>query len=381
MPNTIPHGIETADRCVITGTVGKGVPPPVYTEVGARTNERALPTEPEEGFQMRMRVRTSATEKRAGKPSARTVILGLLGLVLGPVGAARADVEHHDPAPPTSSGEPGPNGGIQFPTGFIIGITGVLIDRVTDCESGQAIPPERLRAEFLFREGASRPYHLEDLEKIVLTAVDPATGAVTHGPKEITSFLVMQFRVGMLTLTFIVPLEGAICLPPHQPQEEPPHQPAGDSECTCRIKRFQIQLLNPPLKGEAAVPVPDPPTSGYTPVLQLGSRTGALFYLEAEGKGQITLTWKYGLKDRSLVADLFGTRVTQSLPDAYRLVSDSLPCTTLTPLPRGFTDGDPYRLQVLEYDLGRDGQSVDDALNRLFGTLGYEQKVTLTFLE
>jgi hypothetical protein len=107
----------------------------------------------------------------------------------------------------SSPGEEGPDGGVQFRTQFIISITGLLIDEVTDCLTGATIPAGQLQAEFVFKEGAEKPYKLEDLEKIILTAEG-------YQSKEITSFTTIRLMVGLVQLTFIVPHVRSLCLSP-----------------------------------------------------------------------------------------------------------------------------------------------------------------------
>jgi hypothetical protein len=136
----------------------------------------------------------------------KALAVGLASLMLmfsGSISTVWAGPTHSVP------GQSGPSGGVQFPTPFIISITGLLIDKVTDCATGAAIPPEKLTAEFVFREGAHPPFQLSQLEKIIIKAEG-------YQPKEITSFMTMQFQFGPLRLIFIIPLERTICLSPLQ---------------------------------------------------------------------------------------------------------------------------------------------------------------------
>jgi len=133
----------------------------------------------------------------------KALLVGLASLVLvfaGSISTVLADGSHHN-----SPGQPGHNGSIQFYTPFIIGITGLLINKVTDCATGAAIAPEKLTAEFVFADGAQPPFHFSQLKKIIIKAEG-------YQPKEITSFMTMQFNLFILVFTFIVPLEGDICL-------------------------------------------------------------------------------------------------------------------------------------------------------------------------
>lgn len=66
------------------------------------------------------------------------------------------------PGPPEEPvpGKPRPGGEIEFETPFFGGITAFLVGRVTDCSTGADIPPELIRAEFVFREDAEPPFPL-----------------------------------------------------------------------------------------------------------------------------------------------------------------------------------------------------------------------------
>jgi hypothetical protein len=139
----------------------------------------------------------------------KALAVGLASLMLmfsGSISTVWAGPSHSVP------GQSGPSGGVQFPTPFIISITGLLIDKVTDCATGAVIPPEKLTAEFVFRNGAHPPFQLSQLEKIIIKAEG-------YQPKEITSFMTMQFQLGPLRLIFIIPLERTICLPPLSPPD------------------------------------------------------------------------------------------------------------------------------------------------------------------
>lgn len=133
----------------------------------------------------------------------RVLVVGLASLMLvvaGPVSAVWGGPAHSTP------GQPGPNG-TSFPTPFMIGITAFVVKEVKDCVTGAVIPPEKLVAEFVFKDGSQAPFHFNQLEKIILKAEG-------YQPKEITQFMTMQFRLGFVVLTFIVPLEQNICLMP-----------------------------------------------------------------------------------------------------------------------------------------------------------------------
>jgi hypothetical protein len=141
----------------------------------------------------------------------KALLVGLASLILvfaGPVSTVLADGSHHN-----SPGQPGHNGGIQFYTPFIIGITGLLINKVTDCATGVAIAPEKLTAEFVFADGAQPPFHFSQLKKIIIKAEG-------YQPKEIIKLMTMQFSFGFLKLILIIPLEGDICLLPQPPAQE-----------------------------------------------------------------------------------------------------------------------------------------------------------------
>jgi hypothetical protein len=161
-----------------------------------RVTEKTYPNSqiPKEGITMTSRTRSAAF---------KALLVGLASLMLvfaGSVSTVLAEGQHHN-----VPGQPGHNGGIQFFTPFVIGVTGLLINKVTDCATGAVIPPEKLTAEFVFADGAQPPFQFGQLKKIILKAEG-------YQPKEITQFMTMQFGFGFLVLTFIIPLEGDICL-------------------------------------------------------------------------------------------------------------------------------------------------------------------------
>lgn len=137
--------------------------------------------------------------KQAAK--AFMLVLALLGIVLGAGLGSWAGPQEE------VTGEPGPNDGVQFSTPFIVEIIGLLIDRVTDCVTGEPIPPGKLRAEFVFQEGAQAPFKLDDLQKIILKSEG-------YQPREITSFFKIQLQIGQLMFTFVLPLDRSLCLTP-----------------------------------------------------------------------------------------------------------------------------------------------------------------------
>ena len=131
----------------------------------------------------------------------RVLLVGLASVMLviaGPVSAVFGGPSH------SSQGQSGSHG-THFPTPFMIGITAFVIKEVKDCATGAVIPPEKLTAEFVFKDGSQAPFQFNQLEKIILKAEG-------YQPREITQFMTMQFGFGPLVLTFIVPLEQDICL-------------------------------------------------------------------------------------------------------------------------------------------------------------------------
>jgi hypothetical protein len=131
----------------------------------------------------------------------KALAVGLASLMLlmaGPVSAILAGPSH------TSPGQSGPNGGIQFPTPFM-SITGLLINKVTDYVTGQVIPPEKLTAEFTFKDGAHPPFSPKDLVSVTIRAPG-------YFPESITDFSTIQISLGFLSFTFIIPLNAEIQL-------------------------------------------------------------------------------------------------------------------------------------------------------------------------
>jgi hypothetical protein len=250
-----------------------------------RVTEKSYPNSQtlKEGIEMTSRMRSVAF---------KALLVGLASLILvfaGPVSTVLADGSHHN-----SPGQPGHNGGIQFSTPFIIGITGLLINKVTDCATGVAIAPEKLTAEFVFKDGAKAPFNLQDLVKIILKAAG-------YQNREITSFMTLQFNFGFLKLILIIPLEGDICLPPlvggpSQPPSVTPPAP----DCTCKIYDARIELDSlEPLDAEYGR------TSNGNPMLQrLGTKVKANLKITAEGTGKIQIDWRGGLKNRGFWAYL-----------------------------------------------------------------------------
>ncbi|MCS6903469.1 MAG: hypothetical protein NZO41_04250 [Candidatus Bipolaricaulota bacterium] len=135
---------------------------------------------------------------------ARAFLVGLTSLVLvvaGPVSTILADGQNH-----SSQGQTGSHG-THFPAPFMIGITAFVIKEVKDCATGAVIPPEKLTAEFVFKDGSQPPFPFNQLEKIILKAEG-------YQNREITQFMTIQIGFGVFVLTFIAPLEAGICLLP-----------------------------------------------------------------------------------------------------------------------------------------------------------------------
>ena len=98
------------------------------------------------------------------------------------------------------------NQGIQVPAP-IFGVSGMLFDQVTDCETGEEIDPSLLQTEFVFRSGAQAPYDLSELEKVIVKAEG-------YTPREMTNFSPMQVSLGFLQVSLLIPAEQSICLSP-----------------------------------------------------------------------------------------------------------------------------------------------------------------------
>jgi len=96
------------------------------------------------------------------------------------------------------------NQGIQVPAP-IFGVSTMLFNRVTDCETGEDIDVSQLNTKFVFSAGASLPYELDDLQKVVVEAEG-------YQDKEITLFGTMQLGFGVFQVTTLIPKEDVICL-------------------------------------------------------------------------------------------------------------------------------------------------------------------------
>ena len=96
------------------------------------------------------------------------------------------------------------NQGIQVPTP-IFGVSKMLFDQVTDCETGEEIDPALLQTEFVFTSGAQTPYDLSKLEKVILSAEG-------YEDRQILDFTPMQLGLGFIQFTVLAPREQDICL-------------------------------------------------------------------------------------------------------------------------------------------------------------------------
>jgi len=95
--------------------------------------------------------------------------------------------------------------GIEIQTTFMAGVTSLLLDKVTDCETGGEIDATLLGTEFVFTSGAKPPYDLTDLDKVIVKAEG-------YEDTAIRSFTPMQFSLVFFQVTALVPDEADICL-------------------------------------------------------------------------------------------------------------------------------------------------------------------------
>jgi len=103
--------------------------------------------------------------------------------------------------------------GVEFEIPFLGGIS-TLVAEFFDCLTGESIDGAETQMEFYFREDAELPYELEELERVVVWA---------HGyqPATIESFEIVEIPLVFMTISMIVPTEGAVCLMPAGEGVEP----------------------------------------------------------------------------------------------------------------------------------------------------------------
>jgi hypothetical protein len=242
----------------------------------------------------------------------KALAVGLASLMLmfsGSISTVWAGPTHSVP------GQSGPSGGVQFPTPFIISITGLLIDKVTDCATGAVIPPEKLTAEFVFREGAHPPFQLSQLEKIIIKAEG-------YQPKEITSFMTMQFQLGPFGLIFIIPLERTICLPPLAWATDPltVNPPTGHPGDNCLCLQVTVSVSNPHITWAKIERVDIRPPDGITIISwqqQAPVRDGKLVFTVC-----IKISENASPGERTVVVDYTGYEVTPGTVNTVTSIPD-----------------------------------------------------------
>ena len=152
-------------------------------------------------------------------PGWRTVRLSVLALVVVVVGTLAGAVGAQ-PIPPLPPGEPWEEEppdvvvpgketeeGAEFETPFLVGVTALLAQFV-DCSTGAAIAPEAVETDYYFADGATPPYEVGELERVVVWALG-------YVPKEITQFETFSLPILFFTITVLYPAGGQIvCLQP-----------------------------------------------------------------------------------------------------------------------------------------------------------------------
>jgi hypothetical protein len=163
---------------------------------------------------------------------ALSVCLGLLVCAL--VSAPVLMVEDEDLLPPEGPYEPpekppeewednpyedyAPTEGYEIEVPGIFGISTIAIGEVLDCETGEPIPYQLVTLRVVYRDGATHPYAVEDIEGIIVSGPG-------YAPRIITELEPMEFGVLFLTITVLVPLESPICLSPWAPHSITPTHP------------------------------------------------------------------------------------------------------------------------------------------------------------
>jgi len=179
------------------------------------------------------------------------VLLGIL--MMAGWAAFAAEGENGDELPPEPPWyeEPGEDvtgdpteEGIEFEIPFLGGLSTFLAE-FFDCQSGEDIEGTGVHSEYYFRDGAEPPYELGDLERVVIWVPG-------YQPATIDSFEVMEIPLLFMTISVIVPAEGAICL-----------MPAGDGVAS---EFFDGEEEPDPEQEDAPLPPPTPtPSEPETP--------------------------------------------------------------------------------------------------------------------
>jgi len=141
------------------------------------------------------------------------VLLGSLlvvGLVLA--GAEGGNGEDLPPEAPwfdepeeVVAGEPTEDG-VEFEIPFLGGLSTFLAE-FFDCVSGETIEGAGVHSEYYFHDGAEPPYTLDDLERVVIWTPG-------YQPASIESFQVVEIPLLFMTISVVIPADGAVCLMP-----------------------------------------------------------------------------------------------------------------------------------------------------------------------
>jgi len=121
-------------------------------------------------------------------------------------------------------GKPGPGEQVQFDTPFIVGITAFLVGRITDCLTGDLIPPEMVTAEFILTEGKEPPFTMEDIQMVILSAGGYASEVITE-------FIPFRVSLFFVEIVYVVPVQQAVCLVPL-------------AEGVCKVCTVKLEILS-----------------------------------------------------------------------------------------------------------------------------------------